>query len=308
MELAAITFEQVTVLFLLIFTGALCSRLGVLPPEARKLLSDLLLYLVVPAMVVNSYMTGFDPSTGRNLLHVFGWSLLAEALGLGLTLLLTRRRQGGNWPVVRFGCIFSNAAYMGFPLIQALFGDEGLLYASAYVTVFNVLLWTVGLALLDRSADRKEILRSIAKTPVLYAVLLGMVLYFGQVPVPELLQKPCALLGSMNTPLSMLITGMLIASCDLRSLLKNAALWFAVALRLLVIPALCIGVFALAGFGGMPAQVVLLLEACPSAAVTSILAVRYRYEEQFAAGLVVITTLLSILTLPLTSMLLTHLL
>ena len=91
-------------------------------------------------MIVNSYQMEFSLEILRNLLAAFGLSILTIALGTVLTLALTARRKNSRTAIFRFASIFSNAAYMGFPLISALFGSEGLLYASAYVTVFNVLL------------------------------------------------------------------------------------------------------------------------------------------------------------------------
>lgn len=305
MDLAMITLQQVAVLFLLIFAGAVCYKLGAVQPEAKKAFSDLLLYLIVPVMVVNSYLVPFDPSTTRNLLQSFGWSGLALLIGLAVTFLVTGRQKDRNLPIERFACMFSNAAYMGFPLIQALFGAEGLLYASAFVTMFNLLLWTVGYALLSGKVKGREVAASVLHTPVIYAVLLGICLYVLQVPVPELVKKPCELVSSMNTPLSMIITGMLVAASSMGRILQNPRLWLVVLLRMLVIPAACIGVFALLGLRGMVAEVVLLLEACPSAAITSVFAVQFHYDEEFAAGLVVMTTIISIVTLPLCALLLT---
>ena len=103
----------------------------------------------------------------------------------------------------------------------------------------------------------------------------------------------------------MMMTGILIAGCDLGALLKNARLWRTVAARLLLIPAACVAVFMALGIRGQAAQVVLLLEACPCAAITSVFAVRYRHDEDFACGLVVISTLLSVVTLPLVALLVT---
>ena len=149
MELALITAQQVVVLFLLIGTGMVAVKSGVLKLENKQALSNLLVYIVVPAMVVNSYRMEFSAQILHNLLAAFGMSVLSVLLGTVITLLLTARKTGSRMPIFRFACIFSNAAYMGFPLISALFGSEGLLYASAYVTVFNILLWTLGYGLVS---------------------------------------------------------------------------------------------------------------------------------------------------------------
>ena len=305
MELALITAQQVIILFLLIGCGFVAVKTGVLKQEGKQTLSNLLLYLVVPAMIVHSYMMEFSEEILHNLLAAFGMSVLAILIGTAITLLLTARRKDRRAPIFRFACVFSNAAYMGFPLISAVFGAEGLLYASAYVTVFNILLWTMGYGMVSGSSNPKEVARSLLHTPVLYAMVVGLAVYLLQIPVPDLIAQPIDLLSGMNTPLSMLITGMLIAAGDLKSIVCDQHIWKLAALRMVLIPAVCVAVFALLGFHGMSAQVVLLLECCPAAAITSVFAVQFGHEERFAAGSVVLTTLLSIVTLPLCALILT---
>jgi len=301
MELALICAQQVAVLFLLIACGTIAVKTGVLKLENKQALSNLLVYLVVPAMIINSYRMEFSEEILRNLLAAFGMSVLAIFIGTVLTLALTARRKDRRAPIFRFACVFSNAAYMGFPLISALFGSEGLLYASAYVTVFNILLWTIGYGMVSGSSSPKDVVRSLLHTPVLYAMVVGLGIYLLQIPVPHLIAQPIELLAGMNTPLSMLITGMLIAAGDLKSIVCDLHVWKLAAVRMLLIPAVCLGVFSLLGLihVGMSAQVVLLLECCPAAAITSVFAVQFGHDERFAAGSVVLTTLLSILTLPL---------
>ena len=245
----------------------------------------------------------------RNLLAAFGLSVLAILMGTVLTLLLTARQKDSRTPIFRFACVFSNAAYMGFPLISALFGAEGLLYASAYVTVFNILLWTMGYGMVSGSNSPKAIARSLLHTPVLYAMVVGLSIYLLQIPVPSLIAQPLELLGGMNTPLSMLITGILIAAGDVRSIVTDKHIWKLAGVRMLLIPAVCLAAFAVLGLlrFGMSAQVVLLLECCPAAAITSVFAVQFGHDEHFAAGSVVLTTLLSILILPLCALVLTAL-
>ena len=305
MELALITAQQVVVLFLLIGTGVLAVKTGVLRPEHKQALSNLLVYIVVPAMIVNSYRMEFSAEILRNLLAAFGMSTLAILAGTVITLLLTARKKDSRTPIFRFACIFSNAAYMGFPLISALFGSEGLLYASAFVTVFNILLWTMGYGFVSGSSSPKEVVRSLVRTPVLYAVIAGLAVYLLQIPIPNLIAQPLELLAGMNTPLSMMITGMLIAAGSVKSIVTDVHIWKLAAVRMVLIPAVCLALFSLLGFHGTAAQVVLLLECCPAAAITSVFAVQFGHDESFAAGSVVLTTLLSIVVLPLCALVIT---
>ncbi|MBQ7858714.1 MAG: AEC family transporter [Faecalibacterium sp.] len=299
MQLALITVQQVFSLFLLIAAGYIAAKTGALKPQAKQAFSDLLVNLVLPAMIINTYLSGYDPNTFANLLVAFGLSLLLLGGGMLLAMGLGLAVKGGNRPLVQFAGTFPNAAYMGFPLISALFGAEGLLYASAFATVFNVLQWTAGVALLEPQRSRREMLRGILANPVIWSVVIGLVIYLGRVPVPAILAQPIAAMGSMTTPLSMVITGIIMAGSDLRQMVGNRQVWYVVAMRLLLIPFIWFGVLRLLGLQGMVVQVILLLEASPVAAVTTVMAVRCKLDEKLAAGAVVMSTLLSICTLPL---------
>ena len=307
MELAMITAQQVAVLFILIGLGAIAAKAGLLRPEGKQTLSNLLVYLVVPAMIINSYRMDFSMEILHNLMAAFLLSTFAILLGLAITMLLTTRRKDERMPIFRFACVFSNAGYMGLPLISALFGSEGLLYASAYFTMFNLLLWTVGYSMVSGSSNPKEIAHSLLRTPVIYAIIVGIAIYLFQIPLPTLITQPMEFLGGMNTPISMVITGMLIASGDLRRTLTDKHIWTLAVVRMLLIPVLSIAAFAVLGLFryGMTTQVVLLLECCPAAAITSVFAVQFGHDEQFAAGSVVLTTLLSIVFLPLCAFVIT---
>lgn len=305
MELAIITAQQVAVLFLLIFTGFMGVKTGVLKMEGKKHFSDLLIYLVVPAMIFNSYLTETDQALLQNLAEAFGLSAVLLLTGVVITFLVFSGLRNQEGPIIRFACMFSNAAYMGFPLIQALFGSEGLLYASAYVTVFNILLWTVGYGMVSRKVRLKEMVHSIAVTPVIWAMLAGMAVFFLQIPVPQVIRQPLSYIGNMNTPLSMLITGMLIAGCDLKKLTGRRQLLLIAGIRMLLIPGICFLIFYLLRLNSRVASIVLLLEACPCAAITSVFAVQFGFDEELAAGSVVLTTFLSIVMLPLWAYLLT---
>ena len=141
MDLAVITAQQVAELFILIGLGALGAKTGLLRPEGKQTLSNLLVNLVVPAMIINSYRMEFSAEILHNLMAAFALSTLSILLGLIITLLFTARigentgePEDGRPAVPAAGC-------MGLPLISALFGSEGLLYASAFFTMFNLLLW-----------------------------------------------------------------------------------------------------------------------------------------------------------------------
>ena len=107
-------------------------------------------------MIINSYRMEFSAEILHNLMAAFALSTLSILLGLIITLLFTARSRDSRTPIFRFACVFSNAGYMGLPLISALFGSEGLLYASAFFTMFNLLLWTVGYSMVSGAPTPKR--------------------------------------------------------------------------------------------------------------------------------------------------------
>lgn len=304
MELAMITMQQVAILFLVLLVGYVSVRGKLLKMESKKAFSELLMNVVVPAMIVDSYMVEFDASVFSNLLRTFALGTVTHVVAVAVTLIVTRKKKGSDARIFKFACMLSNAGYMGFPLIRALYGAEGLLYASAFVTIFTITLWTVGYALVSGEMDKKRMIKSICTQPAIIAIVIGLTIYIGQIPVPELISKPINLVGSMNTPLSMMITGMMIAGSDVKRMLSDKRQLQIVLIRMLLIPAVSFAALKLIGLQGMVVNIVLLLEACPTAAVTSVVAVQFGHDEELAAGAVVITTFLSIFTLPMWAMML----
>ncbi len=300
-NLTLIAAEQVGVMFLLILTGFIAARVGAVKAESRAALSDLLMNIVLPAMIINSYITEFDPSILNNLVKAVIASFGMMGVAMVASVLVCLKNKDPDMPLIRYAMAAGNCGYMGFPLISALFGNEGLLYASIFNTAYNIYVWTIGVRSLEKEKSRGGLntLLELIKKPALVAVFIGIVIYLAQIPVPEIIHQPIELLGNMNTPLSMFITGMIMAEGGVFRTAKDKRLWETVFMRLIVCPALALLFGRITGIGGMVGAVTILLSGCPCASFTSVFAVRYHYDESLAAGLVVISTLLSIFTLPL---------
>lgn len=304
MELALITAQQVAVLFLLIGTGMVAVKTGVLKLENKQALSNLLVYIIVPAMVVNSYRMEFSAQILRNLLAAFGMSVLSVLLGTVITLLLTARKTGSRIPISGLPAFFQRSvhglpAYFGTVRLRRSFVCQCLCYRVQHSAV-DAGLWPC-----QRRFQCKRGCPQSGAHPVLYAIVVGLGIYLLQIPLPAPITQPLELLAGVNTPLSMLITGMLIAAGDVRSIVTDKHIWKLASVRMLLIPAATLALFGVLGFHGTAAQVVTLLECCPAAAITSVFAVQFGHDEHFAAGSVVLTTLLSIVTLPLCALIIT---
>ncbi len=300
-NLLSIAGQQVLVMFLLVLVGFAAVKSGAVKAELKSGLSDLLVNIVLPAIIINSYLTEYDPGISANLAVTLAASTAAMLLSIGISTLVCSRVKSADAPLMRFAMSFCNPGYMGFPLISALFGSEGLLYASVFNTMYNLIFWTVGVSQLEpeKTGHSLRDVADVLKKPTIIATVIGLVIYFGQIPIPDVIAEPIELLGNMSTPLAMFITGMVMAGSSFETTVRDWHMWLAVGMRLLVIPALTLGLCWLVGMNGIVGTVVVLLAACPCASITSVFAVRYHYDEALGAGMVVISTLASIGTLPL---------
>ena len=170
--------------------------------------------------------------------------------------LLLWKMKTKNKKVLWFAWSYSNAAYMGFPLVKGLFGDEGMIYASAFATVFNIVVWSIGYAIMSGETDAKKLVKTVAKSPVICSVVVGLLVYLCRIPVPEIIKAPIRMMGESTTPISMLIIGVMIAESRLKAVIANKEIWLTVAVRLLLVPALTFGLYYLFGIGGMVGSVV----------------------------------------------------
>ena len=308
MDLALVTLQQVGILFVLIVIGYVCGKTGVITSEGKKVLSNFLIKAIVPAMIVNAYLNmEFDTQILSNLLLAFGLSFGSIFFAMLVSGLLLWKMKTKNKKVLWFAWSYSNAAYMGFPLVKGLFGDEGMIYASAFATVFNIIIWSIGYAIMSGETDAKKLVKTVLKSPVTCSVVVGLLVYLCRIPVTEIIKAPIRMMGESTTPISMIIIGVMIAESRLKSIIANKEIWLTVAVRLVLIPALTFGLYYLFGIGGMVGSVILIQAASPTAATTSVLATQFNHDEAIGAGTVVITTICSIVTLTIFALLLNYL-
>lgn len=305
MELALICLKQVVQLFILILFGIIMDKTKMVNNSGKQILSSILINFAVPCMIVNSYFNSFNDDVSNNITLSFIYSFLICALGIVISIIASKPVEDKNKGTFRFACSFSNAAYMGFPLVKALLGDEGIIYASSYVTIFNILLWSIGYMFFSNKTSFKDLLKKLVTCPPIIAVIIGLLIYAFKIPVSEVIATPINSIGSMTTPISMIIIGITIAQSNVKELLKNIEVYYAITIRLIIIPILSLLLIKLFKMPDIVRNAILILHACPAAAITTLLAIENNKDEQYAAGIVVVSIILSILTLPLYTYLLT---
>ncbi len=308
--------KQVGVLFALMSVGFFCNRQRLLNDVAIKGVTELLVLIVTPCVIIHSFIQQtFSPS----LLGDLGWALVAaifsHVVGSMIAFACLRRARGarptaeGRVGVMRFAAIFSNAGFMGLPLEYAILGADGVFFGAMYVVVFNIACWTWGVAVMCRGAKVTN-LRSILVNPGTVGVALGLPFFLFSLKLPEVVGRPLQMLADLNTPLAMIMVGWYLAEsgkCKVESVkckMKGVFLIFKVgALRLVVVPLAVIGAFVgiracVPSLNPVMAVAIVTAASAPVAALTTVIAARYDRDVTTATGLVSGTTLLSILTMP----------
>ena len=288
---------QVLMLFLLIGVGVLCAKTKLLSDGAVKALANLVLYIATPCVIVKSCIREFDPTMLWGFLTVVAVAAVTHGGLVLLAKVVFRDSEEDRRRVFRVATVFSNAGYMAIPLQQAILGDLGVFYCAAYVIVFNVFLWTYGLA--EMSGERKLSLRQLALNPGVIGVVVGILLFVLPIPVPTMLADGIGHLAALNTPVPMLIVGYYLAQTDLLAALKDGRGWLCIVLRVLVTPLVALGGLLLCGVRGDLLTSCMICIATPVATACTMFATRFDRNPRLSVNLVSLSTIVSVVTLPL---------
>lgn len=289
---------QVVILFILIGVGFACGKTRLLNDESISGMTGFVLNIVMPSSIIDSFCREFRPELLHSLLLVLGAAVFAHIAGIVLGRLFIRDKNASAERMLRFGAVFSNCGYMGLPLLGAVVGSTGVFYGAGYIVIFMLISWTYGLVAV--SGDKREIaLKKLVTNPGILGSILGLVIFLCSIKLPEVIYAPIHYLGALNTPVPMVIVGYQLSKADLSAMWKKASYYMASFVRLILVPLVCFGVFYLAGMRGELLVSCILSASVPSAALVTMFAVRYQQDTQAASAMISMSTLLSLITLPL---------
>ncbi len=318
--MASVVLVKIAEMFVIFLCGVLVYKVGLIDAKAVRKMSDLLLLFITPLLIFQSYQMDFDAALLRGLL----WTLAASALTFALCIVLSEilfHKNGPDTPVEKAATVYSNCAFIGIPLISGILDGEGVFYMTAFSTMFNLLLWTHGVLVMNppasaagesvRSGGNSVFSASVLKnllTPAIFAVAAGLVCFVLQLRLPSIFSEPFDMIASMNTPLAMIIAGANLAQSNFRKSLKNRRIYVISFVKLLLFPAASLLLLRLLPLSYPVAFTVFIAVSCPTAATTIIFADRYDQNAPYASELFVMTTILSGISIPLLSILAEHLL
>ena len=295
--------KQVGILFALMVVGFLSNRRKLLNAVAIKGVTELLVLIVTPCVIVHSFI---QQKFAASLLGDLGWALavsvFAHVVGAAIAFLCLHDRDPNRSGVLRFAVIFSNAGFMGIPLEYALLGADGVFFGAMYVVVFNLVCWSLGVAVMCRGMKNVG-LRALFVNAGTVGVALGLPFFLFSLKLPEVVGRPVAMLADLHTPLAMIMVGWYLAETDFRPVLRCGAAYGVAALRLVAVPLVVIAAFVgvracVPTLNPVMAVAISTAAAAPTAALTTVIAARYDKDVSTATSLVSGTTLLSILTMP----------
>mgnify|MGYP005792431233 FL=1 len=284
-------------MFLMILIGAGLRKIQIVTTEGRRSMTNLVVNLVLPSNILYAFSNA-DASAFRSMLVVVVMAFLIQLVWYLLSKVLWRDMQGNRRGVMRYAFQFSNCGYLGNPVIEGLYGAQGLVYASVFLLPVRLFMWSVGLECFQEEAGsfRKTIRRALTH-PCVLATILGVVWMFFPIKLPDFLYNTISGFNQCLTPLTMLVIGFIMAETDLRKMFCKD-LFVITALRLLIQPMLVLAVCRLLNLETLVAEVVTVLVSMPVANTTALLASQHDCDYTFASNVVVFTTLVSMITIP----------
>jgi len=261
--------------------------------EGQKTVTALVVNVVLPCNIVIAFMTELSPELLKDCAVILVVSLVIQAGGVLYGKFAYKGQERGRQNCLRYGIICSNAGFLGNPVAEGLYGPTGLMLASIYLIPQRIMMWSEGLRIFSGESDGKKLVRKVLLHPCIIACIIGCILMAGQLRLPEWIYRPVNTLGRCNTALSMMVIGMILAEVDPKNLVDKTVVRYTVD-RLVIIPLVVLIACRICGFSHIVTGLSVILAAMPCGATTTMLAVQYRSDPEFATKLVVFSTLCSI--------------
>ena len=300
-----VVFVNVLILFMLLFLGFILGRRKVIAYTSIKDLTNLLIDVSIPCTIVVSLIRPYSPllmkNTGEEFVVVIIYHLLIAGIAYLLSgVLKVDPKKRGSWI---FGLVFSNNGFMGYPLMYALYGSEGLFIMAMGNVAQNVLIFSLGLKIVTMNYGRGDRirLRSIIFTKQNIAVVIGLIIFVTQLAIPEPIVTLLTYVSNLTVPLSMMVVGMSLSRYEVKHMFTDKEVYRLTFIRMLVFPAIMVLGFRLLKLdisSSLPLAILFYTAALPSPAFTSIMAERYNTSIGFASKCVFVTTIVSVLTVP----------
>lgn len=299
------SINQVLILFIIMFIGAISKRTGIITKEIQNSISAILMKIALPAMVIASSGIERADEVLPNMLQIFVITVASYIFIIIGTTMFTKIMgyESARSNVFISLVVFANVGFMGYPVVRAFFGEMGVFYASIPNLVFSVLQWTYGVLLFNsnKRLDLKKLLN-----PGTISSFIAVFLFLLNMRLPSPLQSALNLIGQTAAPMSMLLIGALIGEISITKLFAEKSIYLLCAVRLVLVPTVTALALKALGTNSIVTSICTLMAAMPSGATVAIFANEFDSEELFASIGVFMTSFLSVFSLPLIVYILTR--
>lgn len=293
--------ETVISLFMIILVGAYAGRTHIIDKKLNKGLTDVLIKIALPFMIVSSFIFTYEDHIKANVIKTFYYSFIAYIIVAIISYLLLLPIKKDKNTILHFANIFTNTGYLGFPILNSIYGPEGVIYGSIFNMFFVIFMWTYGISLFKGDFKRTELRSEIKKiilNPSIIAVFIGLLIMVFDISLNKTILYSINVIGGLTRPLSMIIIGVILSSVKIKKFLKDFTIYYGVIIKLIIIPILIYLISMLLVLPSKSINSVIIMTAMPASAMTSIFAESFDKEKDYAAVIVSLTTLLSLITVP----------
>ncbi len=298
----AAIFISVAKLFLMLFAGFIARKSGVIDQYVTKGLSALLIKVTLPALIFTSMQREFSAELLRESYIITALSFGVYGIYFIIALITGKLLRSGSRDrgVYQFSILFSNVAFMGFPVLSSVYGEESIFYAAMFNIPFHFFVFTLGVYLMTRGheGDAKFDL-SLLFSPGIAATILGFIFFVFSIKVPGIIFDPVKLIGDITVPLSMITVGSMLTEIHLKELMAGWRVYFISCMRLILLPFIVFLFVILFTDNPMIISVAVVIAAMPVAVNAPLIAQEYGGNSSLASRLVFVSTLFSLVTLPL---------
>ncbi len=302
---ASVTYKVINLFFIMI-VGIILRKVRILDKHSTSTLSAILVNITNPFLVICAFQKEYDPLLAKSGFIVLGLSAIMHIVASGVGAIAFRfEKDRSRRKIFSFATIFANCGFLGYPVLMALcssLGNEnGLLYGVFFTLFFNIYCWTYGVVLMNdgKGLSAKSLCRKILLNPNVISAVLGFALFMLEIRLPAFISEGMSYLGDMTFPLSMLIVGSLLCELNLRELLLDKTLYWFLALKNIIFPLVFIFIMKLVGAPLLYSYILITMCAMPAASNTAIMADYYGADTRLASKTVGLSTMLSIVTIPL---------
>jgi predicted permease len=295
----SIFYTKLGAIGLIILLGFFLGRHKWINHDMNGKIVNLLLSVFMPAALFSAFPRDFNETSLKGfLLGLYGGVIVLLAVILISRLIFNKKLMPGEFRFsAQFAFIFNNATFLGYPLISSTFGEAGLIPYCGFIIIFNIALFSYGVWLFERRISRK-LIKGILTNPNIIAVLVGAILFLFSINIPSVISEPISLVAGATTPLSLICIGYMLSHANLKALVKRKKLFLTATLQLALAPILTYIILTMLNFPPLERTILVVLQALPTATSLGLFARKYNNDDVESSELVAISTLLSIITLP----------